>query len=123
MFLMSIVENEKQYVEVTPSQQERITALIRADKLPPKFNLGDSVIITATIIGFTEKHIVERPESQAKITSWDELRVHVRQAQWYQRAKKKSAAQSLAAKPPTQAVPLDLASVFQTEQSQLLPLT
>lgn len=85
-YLVTVLDSGKDYTKITEEQEKKLTALIRAKKIPPKIKIGDKEIISDTILGFTDDY--QPPVSE---TSWEEMRKKVHASSWYKRAKGKSA--------------------------------
>lgn len=86
--LVTIDKNREQFydnIQVTEQEEEKLTSLLRAGKLPPTFSIRGTQIVTDTILGFSDKPVSHQPKVAPKFKSWDEFAAWARQQKWYQK--------------------------------------
>lgn len=97
-YLMCLVPTgsgyRREYHQVTPDTERKISGLYQQKRLPATFRLNQETIVTDTILGFTDNPIPDtKPSSEQKFKSWDDFRAHVEKQAWYLRAKSKHGVQ------------------------------
>lgn len=87
MYLMCILKDGRHdYTEISEAEEQKISALYRAKKLPATWNLKGKSIVTDTILGFSDKALPSEQktiEPGRKFNSWADLRTWVHQQAWY----------------------------------------
>lgn len=117
MYLVCIKDGKQKHTEISETQEQKITALIRDKKLPPRFNINGSEVISEEILGFTEQLPRPAPASdgEPKFRGWGEFREWAVQQEWYR--KKRQAESAADTQPQPQAVSLSFSSLSDRTQS------
>ncbi len=88
IYLITVGQGVYNSLKVSTDQEKKISGLLQAKRLPAKFVLNDTEIVSDNILGFSDKPV--SLQSSPKFSSWEEVASNVRSQDWYKRGKKLS---------------------------------